>query len=197
MPTKRKNENKPKRLAQSVSQAGGNARLGRTRKSAIRAVCGGDAGRAVGDERKLSPLAELLGALGAEKIRCQVIGMSAANLQGVPGSTIDVDLWLDLRARDYMKAVNLALRLGAQAVRNTVVELADGTLVNFVYEVTGLPAFDRVFGKAKKIKWQGLNVAVLPLDLIVKSKQAIRRPKDLLHIELIRQRLAVLRKMKK
>ena len=151
----------------------------------------------MGDERKLSPLAQLLGALRAEKIRCQVIGMSAANLQGVPGSTIDVDLWLDLPARSYMKAVNLALRLGAQAVRNTVVELADGTLVNFVYEVTGLPAFGRVFGKAKKVRWQGVNVAVLPLNLIVKSKQAIRRPKDLLHIELIRQRLTVMRKMKK
>jgi hypothetical protein len=197
MPSKRKNENKPKRLAKSVSQAGGYARLGRTRKSAVRAVRGSDAGRAVGDERTLSPLAQLLGALGAEKIRCQVIGMSAANLQGVPGSTIDVDLWLDLPARNYMKAVNLALRLGAQVVRNTVVELADGTLVNFVYEVTGLPAFGRVFGNAKQVHWQGMNVAVLPLDLIVKSKQAIRRPKDLLHIELIRQRLAVMRKMKK
>jgi hypothetical protein len=116
--------------------------------------------------------------------------MSAANLQGVPGSTIDVDLWLDLPARAYMKAVNLA-------VRNTVVELADGTLVNFVYEVTGLPAFGRVFGKAKIIKWQSVKVAVLPLALIVKSKQAIRRPKDLLHIELIRQRLAVIRKVGK
>ena len=120
--------------------------------------------------------------------------MSAANLQGVPGSTIDVDLWLDLPSRQYLKAINLALRTGAQAVRNTVVELADGTLVNFIYEVTGLPAFQHVIGKAKKINWHGIEVAVLPLDLIVKSKEAIRRPKDLLHIELIRQRLAVMKK---
>ena len=120
--------------------------------------------------------------------------MSAANIQGVPGSTIDVDLWLDLPARDYMKAVNLALRLGAQMVRNTVVELRDGTLVNFVYEVTGLPAFEEVIGRAKKMKWHGVNVAVLPLELIQKSKEAIRRPKDLLHIELIRQRLAVIKR---
>jgi hypothetical protein len=197
MPLKRKNEKQPKRLAQSVSQARRNARLGRARKGSVRAVRGGNPGRALGDERKLSPLAALLGALGAEKIRYQVIGMSAANIQGVPGSTIDVDLWLELPARDYMRALNLAVRLGAQVVRNTVVELADGTLINFVYEVTGLPAFGRVFGRAKKVRWQGVNVAVLPLELIVKSKQAIRRPKDLLHIELIRQRLAVLRKLKK
>jgi len=42
-----------------------------------------------------------MGALHEEKIRFQVIGMSAANLQGVPGSTVDVDLWLELPARDY------------------------------------------------------------------------------------------------
>lgn len=96
-----------------------------------------------------------------------------------------------------MKAVNLAVRAGAQVVRNTVVELADGTLVNFIYEVTGLPAFRRVIGKAQRIYWHGIEVAVLPLELIMKSKEAIRRPKDLLHVELIKQRLAVIRRIRR
>jgi len=135
-----------------------------------------------------------MGALSAERIRFQVIGMSAASLQGVPGSTLDVDLWLDLSPRQYMRALNLAVREGAQVVRNTVVEVSDGTLVNFIYEVTGLPSFKSVFPKANTLKWQGVNVAVLPLELIKKSKEAIRRPKDLLHIELIKERLEVLRR---
>ncbi len=122
--------------------------------------------------------------------------MTAANLQGVPGSTIDVDLWLDLPARQYMTVLNLARKSGAQAVRNTVVELADGTLVNFVYEVTGLPSFNNTIVKAKRLVWNGVKVAVLPLELICKSKAAIRRPKDLLHIKLIEQRLAVMEKLK-
>jgi len=198
MAAKSKREShKPKRLAKSLPADRRDERAGRARKGAVRAVRRRDAERAVADERELSPLGELLGALGAEKIRFQVIGMSAANIQGVPGSTIDVDLWLDLPAREYMKAVNLAVRLGAQAVRNTVVELADGTLVNFIYEVTGLPVFGKVIGRANKMKWDGIEVAVLPLELIQKSKEAIRRPKDLLHIELIRQRLAVIKRMKK
>jgi hypothetical protein len=195
--TQRKHENKPKRLAKGVSKNKEHARTRRARKGAVRAFRGGNPGRAVADECGLSPLAQLLGALGTEKIRFQVIGMSAANLQGVPGSTIDIDLWLDLSPRQYMTAINLAIRTGAQALRNTVVELADGTLVNFIYEVTGLPVFRNVIGKAKKVNWHGIEVAVLPLDLIVKSKEAIRRPKDLLHIELIRQRLAVMRKIAK
>ena len=197
MAAKRKDEsNKPQRLAKSVSEARRDARLGRARKSAVRSIRGSDARRAVAVERELSPLAELLGALSTDKIRFQVIGMSAANIQGVPGSTIDVDLWLDLPSREYIKAVNVAMRLGAQVIRNTVVELRDGTLVNFVYEVTGLPAFEKVIGRAKKMKWHGVNVAVLPLELIQKSKEAIRRPKDLLHVELIKQRLAVMKRIK-
>ena len=123
-----------------------------------------------------------------------MIGMSAANIQGVPGSTLDVDLWLDLRPRQYIRALNLAVREGAQVVRNTVVELLDGTLVNFVYEVTGLPSFKSVFPKACKLKWEGVEVAVLPLELIQKSKEAIRRPKDLLHVEMIKERLEVIRR---
>jgi len=198
MAAKRKHEiNKSQRLAKGVSKTSQDARAGRSRKGLVRKVRSGDAGRAVADERELSPLARLLGALGAEEIRYQVIGMTAANLQGVPGSTIDVDLWLDLPSRQYMTAVNLAVRQGAQVLRNTVVELSDGTLVNFVYEVTGLPAFASVIGKARKMIWGGVEVPVLPLELIKKSKEAIRRPKDLLHIELIRQRLAVIRRTEK
>jgi len=79
-------------------------------------------------------------------------------------------------------------------VRNTVVELADGTLVNFVYEVTGLPAFGRIFAKARKISWMGLNVPVLSLELIEKSKRAIGRPKDLVHLQLIRETKRLKRK---
>src|SRR6185312_491228 len=180
MAKKQKDENTIKRLAKGVRKIEGHARSGRTRKNPVRKIRRRDPGRAVGDERAISPLAKLLGALSAEKIRFQVIGMTAANLQGVPGSTIDVDLWLDLPSRQYMKAVNTAVRGGAQVVRNTVVELADGTLVNFVYEVTGLPEFDRVINKARKMTWNGMKVAVLPLELIKKSKAAIRRPKDLL-----------------
>jgi hypothetical protein len=191
MAAKRKDENKPQRLAKGLPANQKHARARRARKNPIRPVRRRHTGRALANERELSPLARLMGALSAEKIRFQVIGMSAANLQGVPGSTVDVDLWLDLSSRSYMRPVNLAIGQGAQRVRNTVVEISDGTLVNFVYEVTGLPKFKDVFSQAEWMNWQGVRVAVLPLKLIEKSKRAIGRPKDLLHLELIRQRFEV------
>lgn len=93
-----------------------------------------------------------------------------------------------------MRAINLAVAAGAEMIRNTVVEMSDGTLVNFVYEVTGLPAFKKVYSKAHLISWLGMKVPVMSLDLIEKSKQAIGRPKDMVHLELIRQTKLVKRK---
>ena len=134
-----------------------------------------------------------MGALGAEKIRFQLIGMSAAVLQGVPVATLDVDLWLDLPSRHYMRAVNLALAQGAKLARNTVVELVDGTLVNFIFEVTGLRGFASELRKARKLRFHGMDVPVMPLESIRKSKKVIMRPKDTAHVHYINETLRALK----
>src|SRR6266581_2392031 len=130
MVSKRKHENKPQRLAKGLRAHQTRSRTGRARKDSLRAKPGGNARRTVADERDVPPLVRLMGAFRAEKVRFQLIGMSAAVLQGVPVVTHDVDLWIDLPARQYMRAINLALQHGAKMVRNTVVELSDGMLVN-------------------------------------------------------------------
>src|SRR5688572_3736020 len=152
MAPKRKNENKPQRLAKGLHANQKRARTRRARKDSLRTKPGRDARRAVAHERDVPPLVRLVGALRTEKIRFQLIGMSAAVLQGVPVVTHDVDLWIDLPARQYMRPVNLALRQGADMVRNTVVELSDGMLVNFIYTVDGLASFAAELRKARKMK---------------------------------------------
>lgn len=134
-----------------------------------------------------------MGAFVAEKIRFQLIGMSAAVLQGVPVATFDVDLWLDLPSRQYMRAINLALRQGAQVLRNTVVELVDGTLVNFIFEVTGLKGFSVELCRARKLEFHRLVIPVMPLESIRRSKAAVMRPKDPAHIHYIDETLRLLR----
>jgi hypothetical protein len=194
MPTKRKKgATYAERLAKSVSKSKKASRAGRARKNPLREKLGGDTRRAMANERDVSPLARLMGAFIAEKIRFQLIGMSAAVLQGVPVATLDVDLWVDLPVRSYMRAANLALTQGATFVRNTVVELADGTLVNFIFEVTGLKDFATELRKARKLRFHGLDIPVMPLELIRKSKLAIMRPKDPAHIHYIDETLRALK----
>ena len=143
----------------------------------------------------------LLEALEAEKIRYVLIGMSAAIAQGVIATTLDVDLWINLPPRQYMRVLKIAQGIGATVAANTVVYLDDGTPVNFVYEVTGLGSFSSEARRAHHIRIHGHDVPVLRLESIVKSKKAIGRDKDKLHVlhilEFLRCRRAIKRQSKR
>ena len=146
--------------------------------------------------RKLDPVARLLEALETEDIRFILIGMSAAIVQGVMETTLDVDLWIDLPARQYMRVQNAALKTGAVMGANTVAYLEDGTPLNFVFEVTGLGPFARELKHSKRFEYHGKRIPVLKLERILKSKEAIRRDKDLTHIIQIRNFLRCRRGLK-
>src|SRR4051812_38552237 len=148
----------------------GAGRPRRKRAPADRPQSGGDPGRALANESELSALGRLIEALRSEKIRFQVAGMMAAVLQGVPVATIDADLWIDLPPRQYIRVLNLCVRLGARVTANTVVELTDDTVVNFLYRVDGLASFKTEVRRALRIEWVGQIVKVLPLERIIRSK---------------------------
>ena len=122
--------------------------------------------------------------------------MSGAILQGVPATTLDTDIWVDLPPRQYMRVLNLCRSLGAEVRANTVVELQDGSVVNFLYEVHGLRSFRAEYRNAKKLNWLGTRVSVLPLERIYASKKFVGRPKDLAHLPLLAQTMKLRRKMK-
>ena len=147
-------------------------------------------------QRKLHPVTRLLEALETENIRFMLIGMSAAIVQGVMETTLDVDLWIDLPDRQYMRVQNLARSAGCTPVANTVVYTEDGTPINFVFEVNGLASFRAEIRRAKKLAFRGKKIPVLPLERILKSKEAIRRDKDLAHIIQIRKLLRCRRALK-
>ena len=119
--------------------------------------------------------------------------MSAANLQGVLEGTIDVDIWIGLPPRQYMRVINVCRRLGATLKSPNKVYLSDDTPVDFIYEITGLRPFDWEFRGAKRLRFHGIDIPVLPLERICRSKQAVGRDKDKLHVLLIRQALRLKR----
>jgi hypothetical protein len=137
-----------------------------------------------------------LEALETENIRFILIGMSAAIVQGVMETTLDVDLWIDLPKRQYMRVQNIARSVGCAIAANTVVYTEDGTPVNFVYEVNGLGAFASEWKKTESMAFRGKNIPVLKLERILKSKETIRRDKDLSHIIHIRELLRCRRALK-
>lgn len=115
-----------------------------------------------------------------------MVGMTAAIAQGVMATTLDVDLWIDLPSRQYMRVLKIASKLGATVAANTVIYLEDGTPVNFVYKITGLHRFSKELRDAIRLKIHGHLVPMLRLERIKKSKEAVGRDKDKLHVMLIR-----------
>ena len=136
---------------------------------------------------KPPPLVQLFGALQAERIKFMLVGMSAANLQGVLASTVDVDVWIGLPPRQYIRVINACRKLKATVQSPNKVFLRDETPVDFIYEIGGLQSFEKEFLRAKKLPFHGLKIPVLPLERICKSKEIAARDKDKLHILLIRQ----------
>ena len=134
------------------------------------------------DAQSVPPLVRLIQSLGQEKIRFQLVGMSAAILQGVIVSTLDTDIWVDLPERQYVRLMNVILKQGGTALAPTLYALSDGHLVNFLFTVHGLRGFEAEFKHAVDGKIEGQSVKVLPLEKILKSKKTIRRDKDLVHI---------------
>ena len=83
--------------------------------------------------------------------------MSSAILQGVPATTFDTDLWIGLPERQCMRLIDLGLTQGAEFVRNTVIALRDGSLVNFIYRVTGAASFATEWRRAITTTLHGLK----------------------------------------
>ena len=119
--------------------------------------------------------------------------MSGAILQGVPATTLDTDIWIDLNARQCMRVLNLCRQLGATVRANTVVDLSDGSIVNFLYEVKGRRGFQYEYQHAQQVRWLHPVVAVLPVELIDASKKFVRRPKDLPQMPLLEQTMRLKR----
>ena len=76
---------------------------------------------------------------------------------------------------------------GRRFAQNTVVDLSDGSTVNSLFDLHGVRSFQYEYERAKKIKWLGAEVVVLPLPRIYASKKFVGRPKDLADLPLLKQ----------
>lgn len=115
--------------------------------------------------------------------------MTAAILQGVPATTLDTEIWIDLPEREYVQVLDIAKNQGAEILARTVIALSDDTLVNFLYRVDGLGSFEQEYRAANELPLLGRTVKVLPIERIIASKTHIQRPKDLAHLPLLNQTL--------
>jgi predicted nucleotidyltransferase len=142
-------------------------------------------------------LFEALDSLG---VRYLIVGMGAALIEGAPGTTQDLDLWFgridDERLREaahkaggfYTSGFGLQPpALGGDGLDRVDVVLA----------ASGLESFESEFKGAREYELDGVRVKVLPLERVIVSKRAARRPKDTAQMPMLEAALAAQRARQK
>lgn len=89
--------------------------------------------------------------------------------------------------RQYVRLLQLVVRQGGTPLARTMCALADDSLVNFIFRMTGLKTFAQEYHRSREILWNNMKVRVLPLARIYQSKRAATREKDLAHLPLLKR----------
>lgn len=138
----------------------------------------------------------LLQALDALGVRFLLVGMGAALVEGANGTTQDLDLWFG--SIDVAKLDEAARRAGGFYTSGFGMQPpaigGDGLdRVDLVLTASGLDSFDDEYARARDYVLDDLRVRVLPLERVLASKRAAKRPKDIAQIPLLEAALAARR----
>ena len=134
------------------------------------------------------------------KVDFMIIGLSAAALQKAPVVTQDIDLWFaNLTDPQLTKALNKTKSIYIPPMKGHPPMFAgdDAKIFDIVTHVHGLGEYAEVKKHAIKIQLDNFKVPVLPLELIIKSKQASGRKKDKLVLPVLKDVLKVIKSEKK
>lgn len=138
-----------------------------------------------------------LRALQKQAVSFMVVGAAAAALQGAPIVTQDVDLWFkDINDPGIKRALDKVggslvppIDLHPPAFAGPGVELFD-----IVLHMHGLENIEREMKNTLLVRVGRLSVRILALERIIKSKEAVRRPKDLRALPVLRDALATIKR---
>ena len=114
-------------------------------------------------------------------MRFLVIGLSAAVLEGAPVATQDIDVWLEQIDHRVAQAAADAegFWISGFGVQPPAFGGAELERIDVVLTAHGLNDFTTEYQGAVVREVDGIPLHVLPLERVIASKRATRRPKDL------------------
>ena len=153
--------------------------------------------------------ADIFAALNAARVKYLVVGGLAVVLHGVSRFTWDVDLTVELTTVNVERLAKALRRLGfIPRVDAPVLGLADATVrrrwiqqkhmrvYSFIQQkspprvvdilINPLGRFDAIHRRRVTVKAWGVAVPLVPVDVLVKMKQAAGRPEDLFDIQALK-----------
>ena len=135
----------------------------------------------------------LLEALNDLGVRYLIVGMGAALIEGAPATTQDLDLWFGHIDADRLREA--ARRAGGLYTAGFGLQPpafgGEGLdRVDLVLTASGLESFEREYAGAREYELDGVRVKVLPIERVIVSKRAAKRPKDSAQLPILEATLA-------
>ena len=142
-------------------------------------------------------LTKISNSLKEAKVEAVLIGNAAAALQGVPVTTMDFDFLVRMTDINESKIKVVAEILSAEILvikEKTVIRVLnydDGIIIDFIDEnyPPGIKSFASLRTRSEKLEFSDSFIYVADLRDIVRSKMALKRPKDLAVIDLLQDTL--------
>ena len=134
--------------------------------------------------------------LKRHKVEFMLVGAAAAALQGAPVVTQDIDLWFeDMKDPGIQTALRKSGGIMVPSFgQNPPTFAGDAVkLFDIVLTMHGLKSYEEEKMNSFEVALGTLRVSVLGLDRIIKSKETVGRPKDLLVLPVLRDTLKTLR----
>jgi len=134
--------------------------------------------------------------LTRNKVPFMVVGLSAANLQGAPMVTQDVDLWFrDLQHAGFRRSLRKVGGIFVPSIGLNPPALAGESVRTFdiVLTVHGIEDFDTEARRAISVSLGNFSIKVLPLRRIIASKRYLNREKDRMVLPALKAAWAALR----
>jgi len=137
-----------------------------------------------------------LKSLQRQEVAFMIVGAAAAALQGAPIVTQDIDLWFkDLNDPGIKKALEKAGGFFVPSIGLHPPTFAGPGVELFAVVLTmhGLRTFDEEMKNTILVDIGRISIRILALERIIKSKETVRRPKDLLTVPVLKDALATIR----
>ncbi len=147
-------------------------------------------------DKEIAFLKELI----KHKVEFMIVGLSAAALQGAPVVTQDIDIWFyDINDAGIKKALKKVGGIFVPSFGDNPPMFAGESvkLFDIVLTMHGLNNFLKETQNTIEVPIGGFTIKALKLERIIKSKEAIRRPKDQLVLPVLRDVLRTIKKVEK
>jgi predicted nucleotidyltransferase len=142
-------------------------------------------------------LREFIGLLNEKGVKYLVIGGYAVAYHGYPRYTKDIDIWIWLNEENAQKVIETIKAFGMASMHILVDDLLNpdsviqlGMPPNRIDILTDLETldFETCYAQKETASLDGLDIAFLDFDNLIKSKLAAGRPQDKVDAKKLRER---------